>query len=88
MNIDTNAIEAIVQQVMGNINLENKASAPVIDGEYEFHFPGETPALHIAGRRVVVWPFVPQTKFREQLQWLTDVMQAYSAEQRLAIDQA
>ena len=33
MNIDTNAIEAIVQQVMGNINLENKASAPVIDGE-------------------------------------------------------
>lgn len=59
--------------------------APVIDGEYEFHFPGETPALHITGRRVVVWPFVPQTKFREQLQWLTDVMQAYSAEQRLAL---
>ena len=59
--------------------------APVIDGEYQFHFPGETPTLHITGRRVVVWPFVPQTKFREQLQWMTDVMQAYSAEQRLAL---
>lgn len=59
--------------------------APVIDGEYKFHFPGETPTLHITGRRVVVWPFVPQTKFREQLQWMTDVMQAYSAEQRLAL---
>ncbi len=59
--------------------------APVIDGAYEFHFPDETPLLRISGRRVVVWPFVPQTKFREQLQWLTDVMQAYSAEQRLAL---
>lgn len=59
--------------------------APVIDGEYEFHFLGETPTLRITGRRVVVWPFVPQTKFREQLQWMTDVMQAYSAEQRLAL---
>lgn len=59
--------------------------APVIDGEYEFHFPSETPSLRITGRRVVVWPFVPQTKFREQLQWMTDVMQAYSAEQRLAL---
>jgi len=59
--------------------------APVIDGGYEFHFPGETPTLRITGRRVVVWPFVPQTKFREQLQWRTDVMQAYSAEQRLAL---
>lgn len=59
--------------------------SPTIDGQYDFHFSGETPTLRITGRRVVVWPFVPQTKFREQLQWLTDVMQAYSAEQRLAL---
>lgn len=61
------------------------SGAPVIDGEYEFHFPDETPALRITGRRVVIWPFVPQTKFRETLQWMTDVMQAYSGEQRLAL---
>ncbi len=59
--------------------------SPTIDGKYDFHFAGETPSLRITGRRVVVWPFVPQTRFREQLQWLTDVMQAYSGEQRLAL---
>ena len=61
------------------------SGAPVIDGSYEFHFPAETPQLRVTGRRVVIWPFVPQTKFRETLQWMTDVMQAYSAEQRLAL---
>ncbi len=61
------------------------SGSPTIDGQYAFLFAGETPTLRITGRRVVVWPFVPQTRFREQLQWLTDVMQAYSAEQRLAL---
>lgn len=61
------------------------SGAPVIDGSYQFNFPGEAPELRITGRRVVIWPFVPQTKFRETLQWMTDVMQAYSAEQRLAL---
>ena len=64
------------------------SGAPVINGSYDFHFPGETPQLLITGRRVVIWPFVPQTKFRETLQWMTDVMQAYSAEQRLALREA
>lgn len=58
---------------------------PVIDAKYTFNFPSEPVSLSVVGRRVVVWPFVPQTKFREQLQWMTDVMQAYSAEQRLAL---
>lgn len=59
--------------------------APVIDGCFEFVFPDEAPDLHVTGRRVVVWPFVPQTRFRESLEWLTDVLRAYSAEQRLAL---
>ncbi|UYA98697.1 putative virion structural protein [Xanthomonas phage vB_Xar_IVIA-DoCa5] len=59
--------------------------APVIDGYFEFVFPDEAPDLHVTGRRVVVWPFVPQTRFRESLEWMTDVLRAYSAEQRLAL---
>ncbi|UTC27978.1 putative virion structural protein [Stenotrophomonas phage A1432] len=61
------------------------SGSPVINGNYVFNFPSEAPKLFITGRRVVIWPFVPQTKFRETLQWMTDVMQAYSAEQRLAL---
>lgn len=59
--------------------------APVIDGSFTFNFPGESPVLAVTGRRVVVWPFIPQTRFREQLQWLTDVMETYNGEQRLAL---
>jgi hypothetical protein len=59
--------------------------APVIDGSITFVFPDESPALVITGRRVVVWPFIPQTRHRESLGWLTDVMRAYSAEQRVAL---
>lgn len=61
---------------------------PTIDAAYTFNFAGEAPRLRVTGRRVVVWPFVPQTKFRETLEWMTDVMQAYSAEQRLALREA
>lgn len=61
------------------------SGSPVISGNYVFNFPAEAPKLFITGRRVVIWPFIPQTRFRETLQWMTDVMQAYSAEQRLAL---
>lgn len=58
---------------------------PVIDATITFMFVGESPTLKITGKRVLVWPYVPQTKFREKLEWKTDLMQAYSAEQRLAL---
>lgn len=62
--------------------------APTVSGFYVFDFGDEQPTLRISGRRVVVWPFIPQTKFREGLEWRTDVMRAYSAEQRLALREA
>lgn len=65
-------------------NISSNGS-PIIDAAYNFVFPDESPRLAIIGRRVVVWPFIPQTRFRERLEWMTDVMQAYSAEQRLAL---
>lgn len=59
--------------------------APVIDGTYSFFFTGETPLLRIGGRRVVVWPFLPQTQHNESLEWSTDVLPSFKSEQRLAL---
>lgn len=78
------ALESRIYQVAVSTN-----GSPVIDGYYTFEFQDdELPTLRITGRRVVIWPFVPQTKFRETLQWLTDVLPSYSAEQRLALREA
>lgn len=59
--------------------------APVINAKYTFNFPDDKPTLRVTGRRVVVWPFMPQTKHRERLEWLTDVIPSFNNEQRLAL---
>ncbi|ALH23702.1 virion structural protein [Pseudomonas phage PaMx11] len=59
--------------------------APVINAKYTFNFPDDKPTLRVTGRRVVVWPFMPQTKHRETLEWLTDVIPSFNNEQRLAL---
>ncbi|UYA99019.1 hypothetical protein P9A54_gp34 [Xanthomonas phage vB_Xar_IVIA-DoCa10] len=74
------ALESRIYQVSISTN-----GAPTIDGRYVFDFGDEEPTLRITGRRVVLWPFIPQTKFRESLEWQTDLLQAYSSEQRLAL---
>ncbi|MGI9277956.1 MAG: hypothetical protein ACR2PT_24305 [Endozoicomonas sp.] len=60
---------------------------PVINGRYGFRFGSDTSELEITGRRVVVWPYIPQADIRESLEWKTDVLKAYSGEQRLALRQ-
>lgn len=59
--------------------------APVINAKYTFNFPDDQPTLRVTGRRVVVWPFMPQIKHRESLEWLTDVIPSFNNEQRLAL---
>lgn len=59
--------------------------APVIDALYTFNFPGDSPTLTVTGRRVVVWPFVPQTEHRETLEWFTDILPSFGVEQRIAL---
>ncbi|WGH15558.1 putative virion structural protein [Pseudomonas phage PA_LZ03] len=59
--------------------------APVINAKYTFNFPDDQPTLRVTGRRVVVWPFMPQIKHREALEWLTDVIPSFNNEQRLAL---
>ena len=58
---------------------------PVILASYTFEFSTESPVLDVTGNRVVVWPFIPQTRFKETLEWKTDVIETYNREQRLAL---
>lgn len=59
------------------------AGPPVVSATYTFVFElGESLDLDVTGRRVVVWPFVPQRRFREVLEWATTVAQARATERR------
>lgn len=66
------------------LQIESTGS-PVISGNYTFNFPNESATLDVIGRRVLVWPFIPQTTHRESLEWRTDVIRSFSNEQRLAL---
>lgn len=61
---------------------------PIVDEIYSFHFPSETPTLSITGRRVVLWPFVPDTGYDETMEWKTDLLDSFNNEQRLALREA
>lgn len=78
-----NALQAFTYSVQIAVN-----GPPVINAAYLFNFTSERLVLTITGRRVVVWPYVPQQSFREVLEWKTDVLPAYKQEQRLALRQA
>lgn len=61
---------------------------PILDAVYSFHFPAETPTLTVTGRRVVLWPFVPDTGYDETMEWKTDLLDSFNNEQRLALREA
>lgn len=67
-----------------NLNIDIKGP-PIVDASYTFNFTGESPVALIIGRRVVVWPFIPQTKHRERLEWKTDIIPSFNNEQRIAL---
>lgn len=69
------------------LNVSTNGS-PVIDGRYVFHFPLEDVLLEVTGRRVVVWPWMPQINHEELMEWKTDIIPSFSNEQRLALRQA
>jgi len=61
------------------------SGSPIIDAQYTFDFAQSESTLQVVGRRVLVWPFVPQTAHRESLEWQTDIIKSYAGEQRLAL---
>ena len=61
---------------------------PIVDVIYTFNFSDESPTLEITGRRVVLWPFVPDTGYDETMSWKTDIINSFNKEQRLALRDA
>lgn len=61
---------------------------PIVDAKYTFNFPGVSPTFKVVGRRVVVWPYLPETGYQEKLEWKTDILPSYKKEQRLALRDA
>lgn len=60
-----------------------------IGADILFDFTGTNdPRLYITGQRVVVWIFPPLADYKEMLEWKTDVIQAFSGEQRIALRRA
>lgn len=65
---------------------------PIISPVFTFTFANvataATPNLSITGRRVVIWPFLPETGYTEKMEWKTDVIEAFNNEQRIAVREA
>lgn len=78
-----NSLESRTYQLNVSTN-----GSPVIDAVYTFNFPGDSPTLRVTGRRVVVWPWMPQINHDEGMEWKTDILQTFNNEQRLALREA
>jgi hypothetical protein len=58
---------------------------PTIDARITLNFDVYSIPITIEGRRLVVFYWMPKRKFTEKLEWLTDVIETYSDEQRIAL---
>lgn len=57
----------------------------ILDATYTFVFENETPSLRLTGRRVVVWPYIPEYNHTESWQWATNIIPSFRKEQRIAL---
>lgn len=59
---------------------------PSIDASFQFTYStGQAIIISVTGKRVVVFPFMPQRGVKESLEWKTDIMKAKAGEQRSMI---
>jgi len=58
---------------------------PIIDATYSFNFNEYTIPIRFEGRRLVVFYWIPKNNFTEKLEWLTDLIETYNDEQRIAL---
>ncbi len=61
------------------------AGPPVIDARITLNFDVYSIPITVEGRRLVVFHWMPKRKFTEKLEWLTDLIETYSDEQRIAL---
>ena len=59
---------------------------PSIDAGFQFAYStGQVIVVSVTGKRVVVFPFMPQRGLKESLEWKTDVIKSKSSEQRIMV---
>lgn len=59
---------------------------PTVDAEYTFDFDNRDYVLTVVGNRLVLFPYEPDNGVTEQLQWASDVIEAYDGtEQRMSL---
>jgi hypothetical protein len=58
---------------------------PTIDATITLNFNVYSIPISIEGRRLVVFYWMPRRQFTEKLEWLTDLIETYSDEQRIAL---
>jgi len=69
-------------------NIDKNGNA-VIDIVAVFNFVNANdPTVSITGRRLVIMPFKPMNNMQERIEWLTDIIQSFDGEQRLALRMA
>lgn len=73
-----------LQYVNGTITVA-AIGTPTISGSYNLTFTNQLLTIPVVGQRVLVWPFLPNTDFSENKEWLTDVLPSRHGEQRLAV---
>ena len=58
---------------------------PTINAIYSLNFDEYSVPIRIEGKRLVVFYWMPKNDFYETLEWLTDLIETYSDEQRIAL---
>lgn len=60
---------------------------PTLDANIYYDFAEGTNdvSVVIVGRRIVTWPFMPQTEVKERLEWRTEILSSYDKEQRVSL---
>ena len=58
---------------------------PTINAIYSLNFDEYSVPIRIEGKRLVVFYWMPKNDFTETLEWLTDLIETYSDEQRIAL---
>lgn len=68
-------------------NIEATLNGPAtVQAEFSYLFSDTNDVtVTITGRRVVVWPFMPETNVREMYEFSTDVVKSFNKEQRTSL---
>ena len=73
-----------MQTMQGLIKVDNVGPAS-INATITYNFGDFTASTAVVGSRLLVFYWVPKQEYTEKLDWLTDILETYSDEQRLAL---